>query len=133
MPENVTDPRGPAEGIHHIKNNRRRARANGLPASLSYREWLWCTRQTSSQCLYCGMRPLEQMDHFLPLCLGGSTVVGNVVPACNVCGLKKGNRHPREWLSLLDEKPKSRVVNYLRSVDFRWRPRGWSQVLTWRP
>lgn len=48
-------------------------------------------------CVYCGDEP-EHVDHFVPLTLGGSHAVGNLVPACGTCNLRKGGRDPWSFL-----------------------------------
>lgn len=51
-------------------------------------------------CVYCGDSP-EHVDHFVPLTLGGSHSIGNLVPACSGCNLRKGGRDP--WTFLEEE------------------------------
>src|SRR5947199_173648 len=33
-------------------------------------------------CIYCGNKLVERWDHLVPVSVGGGTVVGNMVPAC---------------------------------------------------
>lgn len=47
-------------------------------------------------CVYCGKQH-EQWDHFLPISLGGSDVIGNLVPSCASCNRSKNNRDPKSW------------------------------------
>ncbi len=48
-------------------------------------------------CAYCG-GPGETWDHIIPVRLGGETIPGNIVPACNSCNSSKGARPLSEWL-----------------------------------
>ena len=48
-------------------------------------------------CQYCGERfptPELTFDHVIPRSRGGKTIWGNVVTACGVCNLRKGDRLP---------------------------------------
>ncbi len=51
-------------------------------------------------CIYCG-KPSKHIDHFMPLCRGGSHTIDNLVPSCVSCNLSKGSKIPTEWLCLL--------------------------------
>lgn len=46
------------------------------------------------QCFYCQAAPGNTLDHLIPKSLGGNNVFSNVVPACQPCNVKKGNRLP---------------------------------------
>lgn len=56
-----------------------------------------------NKCVYCGNQngPFH-WDHFLPLCLGGSHVLGNLVLTCASCNLTKNKKDPYEWYSAQD-------------------------------
>jgi 5-methylcytosine-specific restriction endonuclease McrA len=82
---------------------RQRARARELRAS----PW-WKRRISTGVCYYCrrqvGHRALT-MDHIVPLGRGGTSMRGNVVPACKACNTRKQSLLPIEWQA------------YLRSLD----------------
>jgi 5-methylcytosine-specific restriction endonuclease McrA len=70
----------------------------------------WKRRIASGICYYCrravGARALT-MDHIVPLGRGGSSIRGNVVPACKDCNTRKRGLLPVEW------------EDYLRSLGAR--------------
>jgi 5-methylcytosine-specific restriction endonuclease McrA len=79
---------------------RERARARAL------RESPWWKRRTSTGvCYYCrrqvGVRALT-MDHIVPLGRGGTSIRGNVVPACKDCNTRKKSLLPIEWQEYVD-------------------------------
>ncbi|MEK7386295.1 MAG: HNH endonuclease signature motif containing protein, partial [candidate division NC10 bacterium] len=57
---------------------------------------------------YCGARVGARaltMDHIVPMGRGGTSIRGNVVPACKECNTRKQSLLPIEW------------QEYLRSLD----------------
>jgi hypothetical protein len=91
---------------YRFKNQRRRAKKNGVPNTLTHHDWQQCLSHFNHCCTYCGTPPglfkdLQiTMDHWIPLdsvnCPG--TVPENVVPACVSCNSSKRNRNPCEWV-----------------------------------
>lgn len=79
---------------------RQRAKARELRAS----PW-WQRRLSTGICYYC-RRQVEPraltMDHIVPLGRGGTSVRGNVVPACKDCNTRKKSLLPVEWRDYLD-------------------------------
>ena len=55
--------------------------------------------QQSGRCFYCG-NPLYkyQVDHVIPIVLGGSNSPDNLVLACPHCNKSKGGRLPEDWI-----------------------------------
>lgn len=49
------------------------------------------------QCAYCGVRPQETIDHFIPIVEGGSDCLSNLVPACIHCNSTKHKSDPLKW------------------------------------
>jgi 5-methylcytosine-specific restriction endonuclease McrA len=49
------------------------------------------------RCAYCPKKA-DTIDHFMPICLGGPHRVGNLLPACRSCNVKKSGVHPSAWL-----------------------------------
>ena len=78
---------------------RQRAKARELRAS----QW-WKRRIATGICYYCrrhvGHGALT-MDHIVPLGRGGSSIRGNVVPACKECNTRKQSLLPIEWQQYL--------------------------------
>lgn len=79
---------------------RERARARALRDS----QW-WKRRIATGVCYYCrrqvGGKALT-MDHIVPLGRGGTSIRGNVVPACKDCNTRKKHLLPIEWQEYLD-------------------------------
>ncbi|MEE8271396.1 MAG: HNH endonuclease [Alphaproteobacteria bacterium] len=79
-----------------------------LPSVISLRDYVATTRRPAFtrfnvflrdrfSCQYCGDRyPTHDLtfDHVIPRSRGGRTTWQNVVTACSVCNLRKGNRMP---------------------------------------
>lgn len=47
-------------------------------------------------CAYCGGEA-TQVDHIVPVALGGTDDRRNLAPACGRCNVEKGNRTPEQW------------------------------------
>jgi len=79
---------------------RQRARARELRDS----QW-WKRRISTGICYYCrrqvGHNALT-MDHLVPLGRGGTSIKGNVVPACKDCNTRKKSLLPIEWQEYVD-------------------------------
>ena len=77
-----------------LRREREKARA------LRQTPW-WKRRISSGVCHYCrravGARALT-MDHIVPLGRGGTSIRGNVVPACKECNNKKKLLTPAEQI-----------------------------------
>lgn len=43
-----------------------------------------------------------EMDHFIPVKLGGKGTRGNIVPSCRQCNARKNAHHPKDFLSSVD-------------------------------
>ena len=88
-------PEGDAAGIRREKARARELRQSG---------W-WKRRIADGRCHYCGRevggRRLT-LDHVVPLIRGGTSVRGNVVPACKDCNSAKQSLLPWEWDAYLD-------------------------------
>ena len=50
-------------------------------------------------CIYCGSPDPERWDHLVSVQVGGATVLGNMVPACQPCDDSKGSKDYRAWLA----------------------------------
>jgi 5-methylcytosine-specific restriction endonuclease McrA len=67
-------------------------------------QW-WKRRISMGICYYCrrqvGHAALT-MDHVVPLGRGGTSIRGNVVPACKDCNTRKKGMLPIEWQAYVD-------------------------------
>jgi 5-methylcytosine-specific restriction endonuclease McrA len=78
-------------------------RERGRARELRQSAW-WKRRLASGLCYYCrravGAKALT-MDHIVPLGRGGTSIRGNVVPACKDCNTRKQSLVPIEWAEYL--------------------------------
>jgi hypothetical protein len=84
------DETGAVKAIH-----RKSMRAIG--AAIQWGIW----RRDGFRCMYCGCeggvnRPLT-VDHFVPVELGGTDEIGNLLSTCRACNKKKSSRPPEEF------------------------------------
>lgn len=49
------------------------------------------------QCLSCGAKDLLQLDHVVPLAMGGRHDLLNMQPLCQPCNLRKGGRRAEDY------------------------------------
>lgn len=50
----------------------------------------------SRPCAYCGGKA-DQVDHVVPILLGGTDAVRNLAASCGPCNVEKSNRTPDQW------------------------------------
>lgn len=67
-----------------------------LPGNLTIDQWRQTVADFGGMCAYCQTRPYIDLEHFIPVELGGGTTVGNCVPACKSCNGRKRRKHPDE-------------------------------------
>ena len=58
-------------------------------------------------CAYCKKRPIEHLDHVIPLARGGSHGIGNLLPACQPCNQSKNKKLLSEWRLWLERAKSS--------------------------
>ena len=75
----------------------RRRRANQLNNPVFTITGKELKRLYDSPCLYCGARDKITLDHVIPIQLGGSHSIGNLVPACGPCNFSKGKKLLMKW------------------------------------
>ena len=64
-----------------------------LPKSHTEEEWETKKEQYEYRCFYCSkVAPRLTKDHVIPISLGGSNGIDNIVPACWACNYKKRAR-----------------------------------------
>lgn len=83
----------------------RRSRKNGNKSGASYSEWLKELRSKPIfRCYWCCEdHPISalEVDHYIPIKLGGVDGLENVVAACCRCNRRKGSLHPHQWIGRL--------------------------------
>jgi hypothetical protein len=93
--------------------NLQRARDKGLPATLTFPEWIMTLEYFQWKCSICQLNPYQIEDHFIPIVCGGGTTKGNIVPLCKACDKHKRWTHPSEITDLPQEALR-RVAAYLQ-------------------
>jgi predicted transcriptional regulator len=89
----IIPPRKLADEQKRLDFQLERAKEAGLSATLSLEEWITTLQHFNWKCAYCGGN-YDLIEHFIPLVLGGGTVVTNCVPACTSCNNRKNSHHP---------------------------------------
>jgi 5-methylcytosine-specific restriction endonuclease McrA len=75
--------------------HRRRARLRGLESKATASQIRNAKAKTKGKCFYCSVRvKMLTIDHILPICLGGSHTLDNIVFACHPCNSRKSGTHP---------------------------------------
>ena len=74
----------------------RRTREKNIINTLTAQEWVDILKEYKFRCAYCGKEftlfDRETRDHVIPISKGGDNVKENIVPACQSCNSKKGDR-----------------------------------------
>jgi len=75
-------------------NNKRKAMHRGAEVNdLTGAEWTTIKAAYGQRCAYCHIKPKRlTQDHVIPLAKGGHHTASNVVPACQPCNSRKGDR-----------------------------------------
>lgn len=89
-----------------VSQNRRRVRLEGQSLDVSETEWRDCLEEHDHRCAYCLHRVSLTMDHVIPVSAGGRNEISNIVPACQPCNSRKGNKHI--WQMLRTANPVTR-------------------------
>lgn len=100
---------------------RRRARKEGLPDTLTHTETESILEYFGGKCALCD-EPSEALDHFIPLATGcGGTTKENIVPLCQTMNASKNARNPFVWArTTLTSKEQMRfksLVKYLADIN----------------
>lgn len=86
------------------RNRRRRARLAGNRSfAVTQRDIQRLVERHDGRCVYCHEKFNESspmnLDHVIPVALGGGHGIGNLVPACESCNCSKGAKLLIEWLN----------------------------------
>ena len=86
----------------HATQQRRRAAKLAAPrVDFTAAEWEQLKQQYHNQCAYCDATVSLTQDHIVPLSKGGSHTLTNILPACQSCNSRKGNRSVYAFLASL--------------------------------
>lgn len=75
---------------------------------------LFLYRLERDVCAYCGVREVSEIDHIIPLALGGRSEPGNLVGVCFECNHAKSDQTLAEWFAAIGERIQSA---FLRRFD----------------
>lgn len=75
-------------------NRKRRAQRASVENSLTPEDWGNVLILYDYRCAYCGASDSIEMDHIVPISLGGPHTISNVVPACRSCNASKCDGPP---------------------------------------
>lgn len=85
-------------------------------------------RHYDYRCIYCGSFNHLTVDHVIPVSKGGKNTWDNLVCACVICNVKKGDRTPEEANLKLYIKP-VRPFNKMHLIIERSNVSDWKQYL----
>lgn len=85
----------------HAAEHRRRAamKGNGTYTVLP-RDWRRTLHRYRNACAYCGARAELQQEHVFPISRGGRHAIGNLLPSCMTCNVRKNARLLIEWRAI---------------------------------
>ncbi len=93
-----------------------RAKRAGLKATLTRDEWSTTVQYFHFKCAYCGKRPFNVLEHYIPVSMGGGTCIENCLPACTRCNGAKGDRAPDKLVEIFDASQLEAIRSYLESA-----------------
>lgn len=94
-----------------VASHNLRGKIEGVDYCLTDGEWQNILREFRHKCAYCDHGGELQLEHLLPVVMGGGTEKWNVVPSCPGCNQQKGAKDPVKWLG----------VRYLEEIRARLR------------
>ncbi len=92
-----TSPKGIISYTHH--NHKRIATIKERPCDLS-NDKVKKILERDKVCVYCGSSKRLELDHIVPLKLGGNSLYNNFVVACKRCNTTKSGKDVFEWCNL---------------------------------
>jgi hypothetical protein len=76
-----------------------RAERMGSEGSYTIQERVDLENEYGGRCAYCGSTDKVGLDHVIPLCLGGTNSIDNLVPCCHACNVSKGKKPLLVWMA----------------------------------
>lgn len=100
--------------ILRLRTAKCRSRKYNTHYDIQLLEWIQTLVDFDGRCAYCGAKHSMTLDHFIPLELGGETVIENLLPACSRCNSRKGSLWPSQIKFITDERMQQ-LADYLQS------------------
>lgn len=72
-----------------VKGNNRRAKRDGAVGEITLQEWLALRTRYQNRCAACGQQAKLEIDHIIPLKVGGDNFITNIQPLCHACNTRK--------------------------------------------
>lgn len=102
---------------------RRIARVNNLPHTLTSEEWLYSLEYFDTSCAYCGRHQNEldeilNQEHVVPVVDGGGYIAENIVPSCRRCNSSKHAEKFEKWYpkqEYFSEDRMGKILNYIEN------------------
>lgn len=89
-PKGIVVTTGRQRKVAASKATTRRARERAAPGSHTRAEWRARLIEYKNSCAYCRRQVPLTKDHVVPLAIGGSKAISNIVPSCLRCNTAKG-------------------------------------------
>lgn len=90
--------RNPEKNAGYQATRRARLAGGGVH---TVRQWHALLLEYQGRCAYCGGQGPLVRDHAIPLVLGGTNDISNIVPACRSCNERKGRMLREEFLIVM--------------------------------
>jgi 5-methylcytosine-specific restriction endonuclease McrA len=87
--------------------------------------------QYGYRCVYCGSRERLELDHIIPLAIGGAHDIDNATVACRICNVTKGCRSLLQFLyyqSIHSQNPQYNKMIDAEERDYNLTEKAWSDV-----
>ena len=88
-----------------------RARRKGAEGSYTTKEFIAKCNEYNNCCAYCGAHEKLEPDHVVAISKGGTNYIGNIVPACHTCNVRKGSKSYEDFLEVLRSEVDETMVN----------------------
>jgi 5-methylcytosine-specific restriction endonuclease McrA len=99
-----------------VNSHLTRAIEAGTPATLTLPQWQTAVEYFTYKCAYCGIKPYQVLEHYVPIIRSGGTTADNCLPACKTCNGRKGIKHPNEFEYLFPTANIARIKAYFASL-----------------
>lgn len=83
--------------IFALKEKIRRAKKRANGGSFRKKDWLRMLNKYNGLCAYCYKKKATTIDHIIPVKRGGTSFIGNLLPACFSCNSSKQDKTIFEW------------------------------------
>lgn len=116
--------------VLNVIYQRRVARVNKLPNTLTTEEWIETKKYFGYECSYCGIpegklkeikevRNILEQEHVIPVKEGGGYTKENIIPACSSCNSSKRAKDFLEWYPtqpFYDIEKEKKILHFTKTV-----------------